>query len=97
MAKPNWFEDEGQGLSLRGLPCPCPPIIPPAPPPLPLVADAVPQHAPQCPAQGPSPQGSKKWGISKVPAVQRFLRQWEGQHVALVGLVEAPGMACLTP
>ena len=32
-----------------------------------------------------------------VTAVQRPLRPGEGQHQALVGLGEAPGMACLPP
>ena len=94
----------GSAMGDRGLPAKGffghapPPPVPPGPP-LPLVADEVPQHAPECPAQGGVShlRARKKGGIGGVPALQRSLPPGEGQHVALVGLVEAPGIACLPP
>ena len=68
-------------------------------PPLPLVVHEVPQHAPECRAQGDVShfRARKKEGIGGVPAVRRPLRPGEGQHQALVGLAEAPGMVCPPP
>ena len=88
-----------RGFPARGFHAHAPPPPVPPGPPLPLVADAVPQHAPECPQQRDvsHTRARKQGGIGGVHAVQRPLRPGEGQHQALVGPGEAPGMVCLPP
>ena len=72
--------------------------MPPGPPRT-LVADAVPQKAAKCRAQGDVCHlgALKKGGIGGVPTVERSLHLGEGQHIALVGVAQAPCMAAPPP